>query len=67
MQKETAPNVNVTQMVVARNTCCECFARRRSLLSGEDCCWFCKYAWFDLDSSETPEKGICKYPERQTN
>ena len=67
MQRESEPNGSAAQVAVTRNACCENFARRRSLLSGEDGCWFCKYAWFDLDGSETPEEGICKYPERQTN
>ena len=50
---------------VSRFDSCPCFDGRKSLLPIEPICWFCKYAFFDLNSDKLPESGVCKYPENQ--
>ena len=52
---------------ITRHTCCPLFFQRRSFFAEEKTGGVCKYAWFELGKSETPETGICKYPIRQTN
>lgn len=52
---------------ITRETCCENFLKRRSLLPEKTMCWFCSYAFFEEEGSEIPERGLCKYPVRQTN
>ena len=54
-----------TENSVSRFDCCPCFDGRKSLLPIEPICWFCKYAFFDLNSDKLPESGVCKYPENQ--
>ena len=56
-----------TRKSVERDCCCDRFVRRRSLLAMQPSCWVCRYAWFGEDKNKIPEKGICKYPEWQTN
>lgn len=54
-----------TDKTVSRFDSCPCFDGRKSLLPIEPICWFCKYAFFDLNSDKLPESGVCKYPENQ--
>ena len=54
-----------TDKTVSRFDNCPCFDGRKSLLAIEPICWFCKYAFFDLNSDKLPESGVCKYPETQ--
>ena len=54
-----------TENTVSRFDSCPCFDGRKSLLAIEPICWFCKYAFFDLNSDKLPESGVCKYPENQ--
>ena len=51
---------------ITRHTACENFAPRKSILSGDKVCWFCRYADFDISEEQLPEDGICKYPNIQT-
>ena len=66
---ETKTNVEYgsppTDKTVSRFDSCPCFDGRKSLLPIEPICWFCKYAFFDLNSDKLPESGVCKYPEIQ--
>ena len=54
-----------SENTVSRFDSCPCFDGRKSLLPIEPICWFCKYAFFDLNSDKLPESGVCKYPENQ--
>ena len=54
-----------TDKTVSRFDSCPCFGGRKGLLPIEPICWFCKYAFFDLNSDKLPESGVCKYPENQ--
>ena len=56
-----------TENTVSRFDNCPCFEGRKSLLAIEPICWFCKYAFFDLNSDKLPESGVCKYPEIQNH
>ena len=66
---ETKANVKYgsppTEQAITRFDSCPCFDGRKSLLAIEPICWFCKYAFFDLNSDKLPESGVCKYPEIQ--
>ena len=51
---------------ITRFTVCENFTPRKSMLSVDKICWFCRYAEFDISADKLPENGICKYPNIQT-
>ena len=64
-KKHTEYGSPPTEQAITRFDCCPCFDGRKSLLPIEPICWFCKYAFFDLNSDKLPESGVCKYPEIQ--
>ena len=65
MANRTKYGIPPTENTVSRFDSCPCFYGRKSLLPIEPICWFCKYAFFDLNSDKLPEAGVCKYPENQ--
>lgn len=66
MNEKDIPNTCPGAMI-SRDSCCTNFLKRRSLLPEKCSCWFCQYAWFEEEGDCIPEKGVCKYPIRQTN
>lgn len=62
MEKE---NLSKSGQEIKRSDTCPCFAGRKSILAIEPICWFCRFAGFDLKDDKLPERGVCRYSEKQ--